>query len=73
MTTMRLASLLDETAEADWVTAGMCGIHPSALSRYRNGTRAIPTKHAQKLAEHLGVTLDEVRARVEDPVSVDPF
>jgi transcriptional regulator with XRE-family HTH domain len=63
---MRLAQLLDDHGEPDWVVAGICGIHPSALSRYRTGSRDMPTKHAQKLAEYLGVSLDEIRGVVAD-------
>jgi transcriptional regulator with XRE-family HTH domain len=75
MATMRLLELLEAADEPDWVIAGICGIHPSALSKYKTGSRAMPTKHAQKLAEHLGVDLDEVRRVLpsRQAESVDPF
>lgn len=75
MPTMRLAQLLDAADDPDWVIAGKCGIHPSALSRYRNGSRDMPTKHAQKLAAELEVSLDEIRGVVTTPAAdcVDPF
>lgn len=77
MPTMRLAQLLDAADDPDWVIAGKCGIHPSALSKYRTGARSMPTKHAQKLCEELGVSLDEIRGVVESaqlsPADCDPF
>lgn len=64
--TTRLSVLLDAAPDPDWVTAGLCGIHPSSLSRYRAGTRSMPMKHAQVLAAHLGVELDDVRGQAND-------
>jgi hypothetical protein len=60
---MRLAVLLDDVQEPDWVTAGLCGIDPSSLSRYKTGSRPIPSKHAEALAAHLGVSVEDVNGR----------
>jgi len=55
-----LATLLDASGEPDWVVGFWCHIHPSTISRYRHGIRAVTRKHAEVLAEYLGISLEEV-------------
>jgi plasmid maintenance system antidote protein VapI len=61
--TTRLAQLLEKEDGPDWHVAARCGIHPAVFSRYKTGEREIPQKHAVRLADHFGVTVDEIRRR----------
>lgn len=62
-----LAALLDATSVADWEVAAACRIHPSALSHYRRGTRAIHERHAALLADWFGVSLEVIRDQAVIP------
>ena len=50
-----------------WRVAADCGIHPSALSKYRSGDRALSKKHADALAQFFDVTPAMVTGEAEIP------
>lgn len=56
-----IGRLLDDQELPDWRVAAELGIHPTALSLYRNGERYIHDAHATRLAEFFGVSIDVVR------------
>lgn len=62
----KIAVLLSRDNQPDWVIAAMCGMHPSVLSRYRTGSRQVGNRHAVSLAQHFGLTIDDVRGLADD-------
>lgn len=64
---VNLDRLIRQTGEPLWQVAMETGIHPSALSFYRNGHRAIHDRHAAILAVYFDVTIEQVRDEEEIP------
>ena len=50
-----------------WKIAAGTGIHPSALSKYLHGHRAIGDKHAEALASYFDVSVGAIRGAEEIP------
>jgi plasmid maintenance system antidote protein VapI len=66
-----LTELLEHALDYDrvpqWKVASACGIHPTALSLYASGKRAIHERHAAYLAKYFDVDLDVILDRADLP------
>jgi hypothetical protein len=62
-----LAALLERSGRPDWQVAADCGIHPTQLSLYKTGARAIHERHAAYLADYFGVPVAAITDELEVP------
>jgi transcriptional regulator with XRE-family HTH domain len=65
-----LTELLEQSRAAHWKIAAACGMHPTALSLYASGKRAIHERHAAYLAKYFDVDLDVILDREDLPEPV---
>ena len=52
----------------DWRIAASCGIHPTAFSLYKTGTRKIPARAAEALATYFAVSVEQVIGEAPVPL-----
>lgn len=61
-----LARLQAEHGESNYRLAKTLGIHQTTIANWRSGERRPHPKHLAALAEHYGVTVDDLLAQEKD-------
>lgn len=59
--TTKLAELLEASDKSDFEVGAFLKIHPTQISLYKTGKRAIHDEHALRLATYFGVTVEDLR------------
>ena len=65
MLSENLARLQEKNGETNYRLAKEIGVHQSSIQNWKDGIRPHP-KHIKLLAEHYGVTVDELLSDAED-------
>lgn len=62
MLAKNLSRLQAERGETNYRLAKILGVHQSSIANWKSGERTPHPKHVAMLAEHYGVTVDELLA-----------
>ena len=69
----RLKQLRERRRIKRYVLSELCGLHRDAVRRYETG-EAKPTVEAlESIADELGVSVDYLLGRTDDPMTADDF